>query len=127
MLDPKESGVTMTSSHKISFSIIDILDPQKFNSKRANELSTVAEKFPVPNAEESSPAEGNLAVCAETGEKRGNFEVFIRIYNSIDIPVSLQFITNANFKVIPRFKKNHIHIFYKKKIVNTLKKFKKTR
>lgn len=39
----------MTSSHKISFSIIDILDPNKFNSKRVNELSIA--KFPVSNAE----------------------------------------------------------------------------
>lgn len=86
MLDPKESGVTMTSSHKISFSIIDILDPKKFNSKRANELSTVAEKFPVPNAEESSPAEGDFrAVYAETGEKRGDFEVFVRIYTPLTL------------------------------------------
>ncbi|CAG05071.1 unnamed protein product, partial [Tetraodon nigroviridis] len=69
MLDPKESGVTMTSSHKISFSIIDILDPQKFNSKRASQLSTVAEKFPVANAEESSPADTEFrAVYAKTGE-----------------------------------------------------------
>ncbi|XP_028279514.1 NK1 transcription factor related 2-like,a [Parambassis ranga] len=44
----------MTSSHKISFSIIDILDPNKFNSKRVNELSTAKEKFPVPNAERTS-------------------------------------------------------------------------
>lgn len=86
MLDPKESGVTMTSSHKISFSIIDILDPKKFNSKRANELSTVAEKFPAPNAEKGSPAEGNFrAVNAETGEKQGDFEGFIRMY----IPLTL--------------------------------------
>lgn len=84
MLDPKESGLTMTSSHKISFSIIDILDPKKFNSKRANELSTVAEKF--PNADENKPAEGDLrAVYAETGEKRGNFEVFIRIYTPLTL------------------------------------------
>ncbi|KAI3363304.1 hypothetical protein L3Q82_011934 [Scortum barcoo] len=54
MLDPKDCGVTMTSSHKISFSIIDILDPNKFNSKRVNELPVVKEKFPVPNAEGAS-------------------------------------------------------------------------
>nr|XP_046258737.1 NK1 transcription factor related 2-like,a isoform X2 [Scatophagus argus]XP_046258738.1 NK1 transcription factor related 2-like,a isoform X2 [Scatophagus argus]XP_046258739.1 NK1 transcription factor related 2-like,a isoform X2 [Scatophagus argus] len=54
MLDPKDCGVTMTSTHKISFSIIDILDPKKFNSKRVNELSFVTEKFPVPNAEGTS-------------------------------------------------------------------------
>ncbi len=44
----------MTSSHKISFSIIDILDPKKFNSKRVNELSVVTEKFSAPNAEAAS-------------------------------------------------------------------------
>lgn len=54
MLDPKDCGVTMTSTHKISFSIVDILDPKKFNSKRVNELSIVTEKFPVPNVEGTS-------------------------------------------------------------------------
>lgn len=54
MLDPEDCGVTMTSSHKISFSISDILDPNKFNSKRVNELSIVKEKFPVPNPEGTS-------------------------------------------------------------------------
>ncbi|XP_069548708.1 NK1 transcription factor related 2-like,a [Brachyistius frenatus] len=52
--DAGAQGVTMTSSHKISFSIIDILDPNKFNSKRVNELSIVKEKFPVPNEEKTS-------------------------------------------------------------------------
>uniref|UniRef100_H3C325 NK1 transcription factor related 2-like,a n=1 Tax=Tetraodon nigroviridis TaxID=99883 RepID=H3C325_TETNG len=88
MLDPKESGVTMTSSHKISFSIIDILDPQKFNSKRASQLSTVAEKFPVANAEESSPADTEFrAVYAKTGEKRGKGECQIngKIFNSGEV------------------------------------------
>ncbi|XP_036979326.1 NK1 transcription factor related 2-like,a [Acanthopagrus latus] len=54
MLEPRDCGVTTTSTHKISFSIIDILDPNKFNSKRVNELSIVAEKFPVPSAEGTS-------------------------------------------------------------------------
>lgn len=80
MLDPKESGVTMTSTHKISFSITDILDPKKFNSKRANELSVVAEKFPVPDSQKkilrsdsSAAGEDFKDECAEAGEKRGNF------------------------------------------------------
>ncbi|KAM4607446.1 NK1 transcription factor related 2-like,a [Polymixia lowei] len=47
----------MTSSHKISFSIIDILDPKKFNSKRVNELSTAKEKF-VLDAEGASCESG---------------------------------------------------------------------
>lgn len=87
MLDPKESGVTMTSTHKISFSIIDILDPKKFNSKRPNELSIVAEKFPAPNEEkrilssDSSAAGGDFrAECCETGEKTGSFEIFSKIH-----------------------------------------------
>ncbi|KAM9364055.1 NK1 transcription factor related 2-like,a [Pholidichthys leucotaenia] len=44
----------MTSSHKISFSIIDILDPNKFNSKRANELSINKDKFSAPNEDRTS-------------------------------------------------------------------------
>ncbi|PWA25863.1 hypothetical protein CCH79_00001772 [Gambusia affinis] len=44
----------MMSSHKISFSIADILDPNKFNSKRANELPIAKEKLTVPDAEGTS-------------------------------------------------------------------------
>ncbi|XP_004551822.1 NK1 transcription factor related 2-like,a [Maylandia zebra] len=45
----------MTSSHKISFSIVDILDPNKFNSKKVNELSIIKEKLlPAPNAERTT-------------------------------------------------------------------------
>ncbi|XP_056251628.1 NK1 transcription factor related 2-like,a [Seriola aureovittata] len=61
MLEAKDCGVTMTSSHKISFSIIDILDPNKFNSKRVNELSIAKEKFPVPNAEGASLESDSIA------------------------------------------------------------------
>lgn len=32
--------------NKISFSIVDILDPKKFNSRRVNELCVAKEKFP---------------------------------------------------------------------------------
>ena len=44
----------MTSSHKISFSIIDILDPNKFNSRRVSELSIAKEKFSAPKEEGKS-------------------------------------------------------------------------
>uniref|UniRef100_A0A8C5GNK2 NK1 transcription factor related 2-like,a n=1 Tax=Gouania willdenowi TaxID=441366 RepID=A0A8C5GNK2_GOUWI len=44
------SGLTMTSSHKISFSIVDILDPNKFNSRRINEK----ENFVATQAEGTS-------------------------------------------------------------------------
>lgn len=70
MLDPKDCEVAMTSSHKISFSIIDILDPNKFNSKRVNELS----KFQEPNAdgtslESDSTAGGDFSVVHTTEGK----------------------------------------------------------
>ncbi|KAG7511509.1 NK1 transcription factor-related protein 2 [Solea senegalensis] len=69
MLDAKNCGVTMTSSHKISFSILDILDPNKFNSKRVNELSCVDEKFSVPD-EDVSSLETDSDAAAE-GDARG--------------------------------------------------------
>ncbi|KAM9808681.1 NK1 transcription factor related 2-like,a [Syngnathus typhle] len=51
MLESKHCGVTMTSTHnKISFSIIDILDPNKFNSKKASEHG----KFGVATEERTS-------------------------------------------------------------------------
>uniref|UniRef100_A0A4W5R5I6 NK1 transcription factor related 2-like,a n=1 Tax=Hucho hucho TaxID=62062 RepID=A0A4W5R5I6_9TELE len=50
MLDSKDSNVKMTSSHRISFSIIDILDPKKFNSKKISELSPTKDQLPLPNA-----------------------------------------------------------------------------
>eukprot|EP00066_Takifugu_rubripes_P002229 XP_003964016.1 PREDICTED: NK1 transcription factor-related protein 2 [Takifugu rubripes] len=75
----------MTSTHKISFSIIDILDPKKFNSKRPNELSIVAEKFPAPNEEknilssDSSAAGGDFrAECCETGEEADEHSPILR-------------------------------------------------
>ncbi|XP_067243080.1 NK1 transcription factor related 2-like,a [Chanodichthys erythropterus] len=37
MLEYQESGMKTTSGHRISFSIIDILDPKKFTSKRTAE------------------------------------------------------------------------------------------
>lgn len=49
MLDPKDCEVTMPN--KISFSIIDILDPKKFNSRRVNELSVAKEKCPAQRAD----------------------------------------------------------------------------
>lgn len=70
MLDPKDCEVTMTSSHKISFSIIDILDPNKFNSKRVNELSIAEEKFRVPNAEGTSLESDVTAGGDFRGERR---------------------------------------------------------
>lgn len=89
MLDPKDCGVTMTPSHKISFSIIDILDPNKFNSKRANELSIVNEKFAVPNAEGTSvepdsTAGGDFrAERTEAGKENRQFKNIIQPVDQI--------------------------------------------
>lgn len=85
MLEPRDCGVTTTSTHKISFSIIDILDPNKFNSKRVNELSIVAEKFPVPNAERTSlesdsDAGGDFRVeRTEAGKEKTQFKSEIQL------------------------------------------------
>lgn len=79
MLDPKDCGVKMPSTHKISFSIIDILDPKKFNSKRVHELSVATEKFPALNAEGAnvdcdSTAGGDVRVeRAEAGRENTQF------------------------------------------------------
>ena len=41
MLECQESGVKSTHSHRISFSISDILDPMKFTRRNDDEHSTV--------------------------------------------------------------------------------------
>lgn len=95
----------MTSSHKISFSIIDILDPKKFNSKRANELSIVTEKFPVPNAvgasvESDSTAGGDFRVeRMETGRENREFESIIQPIDQM-FTCLLLLNTHANFYFI---------------------------
>ncbi|XP_038141327.1 NK1 transcription factor related 2-like,a [Cyprinodon tularosa] len=63
----------MMSNHKISFSIADILDPNKFNSKRANELPVAEEKFTAPDAEGTSLEWDSEAARDEhTGEETGD-------------------------------------------------------
>jgi len=80
--------VTMTSSHKISFSIIDILDPNKFNSKRGSELSVVTEKFPEPQEEgtrleSDSTADGDFRVeRTEAGRENKPFQITSPLYSS---------------------------------------------
>ncbi|XP_012719424.2 NK1 transcription factor related 2-like,a [Fundulus heteroclitus] len=61
----------MMTSHKISFSIDDILDPNKFNSKRANELPIAKEKFTAPDAEGTS-LEWDSAAVRGFGEERAD-------------------------------------------------------
>lgn len=78
----------MTSSHKISFSIVDILDPNKFNSKRVNELSVVKEKLlPAPNAErttlESDSTAGGDSKVERTEAGRENIYFLIILLHSI--------------------------------------------
>ncbi|XP_064172947.1 NK1 transcription factor related 2-like,a [Anguilla rostrata] len=50
MLEYQDTGVKMISNHRISFSIIDILDPKKFNSKKTTSFS--AEKQRLPSADD---------------------------------------------------------------------------
>ncbi|CAB1343700.1 unnamed protein product [Coregonus sp. 'balchen'] len=77
MLDSNESNVKMTSSHRISFSIIDIMDPNKFNSKKICELFPTKDKFPSQNVrvarfEEDAGADGEPPlVRMEAGEDTG--------------------------------------------------------
>lgn len=54
---------------KISFSIIDILDPKKFNSRRLNELSVAKEKFPAQREDtlDCDGTPGGNVESAETG------------------------------------------------------------
>lgn len=63
MLDSHKEREAKMTTHKISFSILDILDPNKFNSKRI--LCAAKETFPV--AEEESAAAGS----ARDGEVEG--------------------------------------------------------
>ncbi|XP_055025749.1 NK1 transcription factor related 2-like,a [Misgurnus anguillicaudatus] len=51
MLEYKESGMKTTSSHRISFSIIDILDPQKFTSRKTEALSETKRASHLENTE----------------------------------------------------------------------------
>ncbi|XP_034041057.1 NK1 transcription factor related 2-like,a [Thalassophryne amazonica] len=70
MLDSRSCGATMTSSHKISFSITDILDPNKFNGRRLSQ----EEKFRAPNVEgrsldaDSAAARGFKTERTKAGE-----------------------------------------------------------
>uniref|UniRef100_A0A3Q0RAW5 NK1 transcription factor related 2-like,a n=1 Tax=Amphilophus citrinellus TaxID=61819 RepID=A0A3Q0RAW5_AMPCI len=59
--------------HKISFSIVDILDPNKFNSKRVNELSIIKEKLlPAPNAERTTLESDSTAGGDSKVERAGD-------------------------------------------------------
>ncbi|KAM9396007.1 NK1 transcription factor-related protein 2-like [Salvelinus alpinus] len=78
MLDSNESNVKMTSSHRISFSIIDIMDPNKFNSKKILELFPTKDTFPSQNLrvarlEEDAGADGEppLVRTEAAGEDTG--------------------------------------------------------
>lgn len=80
--DASAEEVTMTSSHKISFSIVDILDPNKFNSKKVNELSIIKEKLlPAPNADrttlESDSTAGGDSRLERTEAGRENASILL--------------------------------------------------
>ncbi len=79
MLEYQESGVKTASGHRISFSIIDILDPKKFISTKTH---AVLEKEPTSSSEntefrsleeqrngkETPGHEESLSICKNIGE-----------------------------------------------------------
>lgn len=76
MLDSKHRGVTMTSTHKISFSIVDILDPNKFTSKKASECA----KFGVADIESTSLETQSDAEGGDTAEGKEEEEICQKIF-----------------------------------------------
>lgn len=80
MLEYQESGMKTTSGHRISFSIIDILDPKKFTSKKTHAVSEKERTLPSENTEfgsleerhngkESPGQEESLSICKNIGEE----------------------------------------------------------
>lgn len=51
MLEYQESERKTTGGHRISFSIIDILDPKKFTSRKTNEVLETKRTSPLENTE----------------------------------------------------------------------------
>lgn len=86
MLEYQESGMKTTSGHRISFSIIDILDPKKFTSKRTaeKERTSSSENIEFGSLEEQrngkvSPGHGeSLSIC-NIGEEIHNNKTRVRI------------------------------------------------
>ncbi len=75
MLEYQESGVKTTSGHRISFSIIDILDPKKFTSKKTHavlekERTSSSENTELGSLEEkrNGKEEEPLSICKNIGE-----------------------------------------------------------
>ncbi|KAI2658038.1 NK1 transcription factor-related protein 2 [Labeo rohita] len=80
MLEYQESGMKTTSGHRISFSIIDILDPKKFTSKKTHAVSEKERTLPSENTEfgsleerhngkESPGQEESLSICKNIGDR----------------------------------------------------------
>lgn len=85
MLDSNESNVKMTSSHRISFSIIDIMDPNKFNSKKILELFPTKDTFPSQNLrvarfEEDAGADGEPPLVRTEAAGKDNTKLKTTIY-----------------------------------------------
>lgn len=80
MIEYQESERKTTAGHRISFSIIDILDPKKFTSRKTNEVLPKTRTLPLENTErgsldtqreskESPGHEESLSLHKSTGEK----------------------------------------------------------
>ncbi|XP_051945425.1 NK1 transcription factor-related protein 2-like [Xyrauchen texanus] len=76
MLEYHESGVKTTPGHRISFSILDILDPKKFTSKKTDVTSEKKWTPPLENTDfgsleeqrtsKESPGHGESRLCKNT-------------------------------------------------------------
>ncbi|XP_051507184.1 NK1 transcription factor-related protein 2-like [Myxocyprinus asiaticus] len=76
MLQYQESGVKTTPGHRISFSILDILDPKKFTSKKTDVTSEKKRTPPLENTDfgsleeqrtsRESPGHGESSLCKNT-------------------------------------------------------------
>ncbi|XP_056128423.1 NK1 transcription factor related 2-like,a [Rhinichthys klamathensis goyatoka] len=74
MLEYQESGMKTTSGHRISFSIIDILDPRKFTSKRTaavseEERTSSSENTEFGSLEREHNGKGSLSICNNIGDQ----------------------------------------------------------
>jgi len=82
MLEYQESGMKTTSGHRISFSIIDILDPKKFTSKRTvseEERTSSSGNTEFGSLEEQRNGKGSLSICNNIGENEIRFIKKIRV------------------------------------------------
>ncbi|NP_997995.2 NK1 transcription factor related 2-like,a isoform X1 [Danio rerio] len=84
MLEYQESGGKGTSDHRISFSIIDILDPTKFTSKKTDvsekERTSSSENTGFGSLEESRNGKHSDGECESTGDRSDDRHGCVRLH-----------------------------------------------